>query len=333
MEEFGWGVKKDAKLNCASSNVDRSTDELSELEVNSDQPADTVAQECSAASDHSGNDTDKSAPVKDNQLLLQHLSGLSLPSNDPAKWKQLTRADREVIVINGYPRTPLSFPRDSFGRHFPENIFHETLPNGEKVSRDWLVWSQSAQGLFCFPCCLFQGHEQQLPVSMLSKPDAGFKDNWRKLYDRLQSHQRNSAHLSRYYDWKSLEESLKKHSGVDMALQKQVEAETAKWREILRCILDVTLFLAERSLPFRGCSSEIGEPDNGLFLGTLELLSQHNKVLQLHLQKVKAHQDQQSRMQVHYLSWTSQNEFIAECGKLVCDAIVQEVKSAFYYTV
>ena len=38
-------------------------------------------------------------------------------------------------------------------------------------------------------------------------------------------------------------------------------------------------------------------------------------------------------MQVHYLSWSSQNEFIAECGKLVCDAIVEEVKSAFYYSI
>ena len=45
------------------------------------------------------------------------------------------------------------------------------------------------------------------------------------------------------------------------------------------------------------------------------------------------HQDQQSRMQVHYLSWSSQNEFIAESGKLVCDAIVEEVKSAFYYSI
>ena len=274
LEEFGWGVKKDAKLtDCASSDVDRSVDELSELEVNSDQPADTVAEECSTVSDHSASDTDKSIQVKYDQLLPQHLSGLSLPSNDPAKWKQLTRTDKEVIVVNGPPQISLSFPRDSFGRHFPESIFHETLPNGEKVSRDWLVWSQSAQGLFCFPCCLFQSREQQLHVSMLSKPDAGLKDNWRKLYERVQSHQRNSAHLSCYYDWKSLEASLKKHSGIDMALQKQIEAETAKWREILRCILDVTLFLAERNLPFRGCSSEIGEPDNGLFLGTLELLN------------------------------------------------------------
>ena len=171
MEEFGWGVKKDAKLtDCASSDVDRSVDELFELEVNSDQPAGTVAEECSTVSDHSGSDTDKSTQVKYNQLLPQHLSGLSLPSNDPAKWKQLTHTDKEV---NGPPQILLSFPRDSFGRHFLENIFHETLPNGEKVSWDWLVWSQSAQGLFCFPCCLFQSREQHLHVSMLSKPDTG----------------------------------------------------------------------------------------------------------------------------------------------------------------
>ena len=36
---------------------------------------------------------------------------------------------------------------------------------------------------------------------------------------------------------------------------------------------------------------------------------------------------------MHYLSWSSQNEFIAECGKLVCDATVEEVKSAFYYSI
>ena len=46
---------------------------------------------------------------------------------------------------------------------------------------------------------------------------------------------------------------------------------------------------------------------------------------------MKTHQNQQSRMQAHYLSWSCQNEFIAECAKLLLDAIVKEVKCAFYY--
>ena len=324
LEEFGWGAKKGK----GEDSVDESIQLTSEAGTSTDEISVSVADQGSTDSDQGGGATQKS---KYNEISPQQLSksGLSLPSSDPAKWKELTGTDKEVIVLNGPPQNPSAFPRDSSGRPFPENIFYETLPNGEKVCRDWLVWSPSAQGLFCFPCCLFKGCEQQL--SMLTRPDAGLKDNWRKLYDRVKSHQRSSAHLSRYCDWKRLHESLKQHSGIDMALQKQIEAETAKWREILKCILDVTLFLAERNLPFRGCSSKIGDPDNGLFLGTLELLSQHNKVLQMHLQEVKTHQDQQSRMQAHYLSWSSQNEFITECGKLVLDAVIKEVTSAFYY--
>ena len=61
----------------------------------------------------------------------------------------------------------------------------------------------------------------------------------------------------------------------------------AKWREIFRCILDVVLFLAERNLPFRGSTIKLDDPNNGLFLGNLELLSRHNQVLKVHLNEVK----------------------------------------------
>lgn len=110
-----------------------------------------------------------------------------------------------------------------------------------------------------------------------------------------------------------MQESLTKESGIDSALQKQMKAEVVKWREIFRCILNVTLFLAKQHLSFRGISRKIGEHDNSLFLDTLELLSQHNRVLEQHLQEVKQHQDRQERTQTHYLSWSSQNDFILKC--------------------
>ena len=150
----------------------------------------------------------------------------------------------------------------------------------------------------------------------------------------MQSHERNSSHLLHYCNWKHLEASLKKHTGIDASLQKELETETAKWRQILRCILHVTLFLAERNLPFRGHNSKIGDQGNGLFLGELELLSRYNPVLKLHLNEVKQSQDKsQTRMQAHYLSWGSQNEFIELCGKLVFDAVVKEVKDSLYYSI
>lgn len=44
----------------------------------------------------------------------------------------------------------------------------------------------------------------------------------------------------------------------------------------------------------------------------------------------KSHESR-SRLQVHYLSWSSQNEFIEECAKLVTQFIVKEIQAAIYY--
>ena len=36
-------------------------------------------------------------------------------------------------------------------------------------------------------------------------------------------------------------------------------------------------------------------------------------------------------MPAHYLSWSSQNEFIEECAKLVTQVIVNELKASFHF--
>ena len=91
--------------------------------------------------------------------------------------------------------------------------------------------------------------------------------------------------------------------------------------------------MTKRNLPFRGSTIKLDDPSNGLFLGNLELLSRHNQVLRVHLNEVKKHQKTETRMQAHYLSWLSQNEFIEECGKVVINAIIEEVKTALYYSI
>ena len=65
----------------------------------------------------------------------------------------------------------------------------------------------------------------------------------------------------------------------------------------------------------------------------LELLSNHNKVLEMHLKDVKQYQEIKSHMQAHYLSWTSQNEFFDACGKRVLYTVIKESKNALYYNV
>lgn len=157
---------------------------------------------------------------------------LPTSTSDPATWKHLTQAQRDIIVQNGPSGKLHCFPRDSCGRRFPGNIFFSTLPNGEQVHRDWFVWSSSVQGLFCFPCCVFQGFTERGQNSQLARSEAGVKGCWRKLYKRIETQQRNSVHISRYCDWKSLEAILRKPVGIDSAVEKQLDAETAKFWDV-----------------------------------------------------------------------------------------------------
>ena len=113
--------------------------------------------------------------------------------------------------------------------------------------------------------------------------------------------------------------------------QQSILEETNRWRQILRCLLDVTLFLGERNLPFRGSGPAVGDLDNGLFLGTLELLGSYNGTIKQHLDKVTECQKKGERMQIHYLSWQSQNEFLTLCAKNVLNEIVKEVQNSYYY--
>ena len=170
-------------------------------------------------------------------------------------------------------------------------------------------------------------------TSKLTKPDLGHGDNWRKLYGKVEAHQRSSSHVSCFITWKELEKTVLRTTGIDQQLQSQFESEESKWREIFRCILDVVLFLLERQLLFRGSTTELNNPNNGLFLGNLELLSGHNKILKSHLDEVEKRQENNSRMQAHYRSPRSQNEFIDECSKVALNAIVEEIKQVLYYSI
>ena len=120
-------------------------------------------------------------------------------------------------------------------------------------------------------------------------------------------------------------------SGIDSHFQRKLCEGKARWRQIFKALLGVTLFLAERNLAFRGSSSTIGEIDNGNFLGLLELLSSYHPIIKQHLDDVKEHQMKGQRKQAHYLSWQTQNEFITLCANEVRGTVIADLHKAYYY--
>ena len=75
---------------------------------------------------------------------------------------------KETYNRKGHHENPQCFPRDNSGCRFRTSIFLDLL-NGEKVKRDWLVWSSSAPGPFSFASCLFQNLSQHEQFQNLAK--------------------------------------------------------------------------------------------------------------------------------------------------------------------
>lgn len=254
---------------------------------------------------------------------------------DPALWPgNLTNEERETVVHRFANKDGgnIITAKDKEGKPFPSYLQFSKSANGrEKIRRDWLICSESGNTLHCIPCLLFS-HELKRPSkSDLSKD--GIKMSqfiWRAMYSRLPEHETSMPHKECYLKWKSLQNSLLSGTGVDSHIQKQIQAEIEKHTMILERLLDVTLHLASRNLPFRGKTSNLDDVHNGNFLGTLELLGRYDPVLEEHLQKLR--QKKEGQRITHYLSPDTQNEFIDICGKRVVKTIMDERQAAIYYS-
>ena len=106
-----------------------------------------------------------------------------------------------------------------------------------------------------------------------------------------------------------------------------------KWKELLQRVIDVVLFLGERGLSFRGDTHVIGDVHNGNFLGIIELISHYDPILREHVTKVQQSQKERKRLQAHYLSKDSQNEFIHICADKVRRCILDESNNAKYFSI
>ncbi|KAL6561541.1 hypothetical protein OROMI_017142 [Orobanche minor] len=66
-----------------------------------------------------------------------------------------------VLACNGPKRdvTIEKGPNDRSNRHFSSIHYNRILSNGEKIDRDWLVYSKELDKIFYFCCKLFKkGH-------------------------------------------------------------------------------------------------------------------------------------------------------------------------------
>lgn len=206
------------------------------------------------------------------------------------------------------------YPKNSQNRHFSNQFRCRSAENGEKIIRQWLVYSEKFDSAYCFCCRLFD-------ISSKSQfgQKAGFKD-WKHIADRLKAHEISPAHFKCMVQWFEVENRLKGGKSINQELINQIRTEAQRSEEVLQRLVEITLYLAENNIAFRGTSAKLFTKRNGNFLGLVQLLGKFDVVLMEHLRRIS---DKETHF--HLLSVSIQNELISLLGNAVKQSILKKI--------
>ncbi|XP_014779165.1 uncharacterized protein LOC106875504 [Octopus bimaculoides] len=109
-------------------------------------------------------------------------------------------------------------------------------------------------------------------------------------------------------------------------LDEQIKAEHDFWKRVLQQVMTVIYLLRERGLAFRN-DETFCCPNNGNFLGLLELIAKFDPFLRTHINQYE------NEGHTSYLSKTICEEVIQLMAKIVLEEIVKEIKEAGYFSV
>ena len=140
--------------------------------------------------------------------------------------------------------------------------------NGSATHQPWAVCTVSIAG-YSVPRQSRSLHSRLVLVSVTQ---------WKHAYERISAHEQSRGHMC------AVTESVKIGCRVDQSLQKEIDEQTSYWENVIKRLVSVITFLAERGLAFRGNDQIIGSPHNGNYLGLLELASEYDPFLAVHIQ-------------------------------------------------
>nr|XP_042706119.1 zinc finger MYM-type protein 1-like [Chrysemys picta bellii] len=116
---------------------------------------------------------------------------------------------------------------------------------------------------------------------------------------------------------------------INIQMENQFFEVRAYWKNVLTCVVEAIVFLAEHGLPFRGSDETVGSKHNGNYLGILELIAKYDPFLAQHINEHANH----GKGHTSYLSKTICNELIALLAKNTLSAIVDEIKDVGYFSI
>ena len=213
------------------------------------------------------------------------------------------------------------YPRNQEGRHFSQSYFKRKLPNGEVFPRQWLVYSNSKDSVFCFCCRIFE-------IKSSSKLVCDGYKNWKHLSEIIGIHENGVAHMGCYQRWKEMEMRMRSGKTIDMEEQKLIEKESLRWQHVLYRLMNIILYLSSHNMAFRGSSDKLCTRNNGNFLGLVQLLAKFDPVMENHVTMAT-----KGEISDHYCGKNIQNELISLMANEVNKIIISRALIAKYYAI
>lgn len=253
---------------------------------------------------------------------LQQESDIDL--SDPAKWPKIITDPVRMSLIDTGPIQCLdvNFPKDHNNRSFSTLYFSKKISNGEKIYRNWLVYSKSINSVFCFCCKIFCN------ITSSAFSNDGYSE-WQHLSRNLERHEKSKEHFRCFKSWMDLKKSLKYERTVDAINETLINLEKKRWKAVIERIVYVIKFLARQNLAFRGHSNKLYESNNGNFLKLMETIAQFDNIIAEHIGRI---QHDSARMP-HYLGDKIQNEIISLIGEKIKANIISLLKYSKYYSI
>ena len=122
-------------------------------------------------------------------------------------------------------------------------------------------------------------------------------------------------------------------SRADMEGQARREEERQRNREIMRRLIDITLYLARQNGAFRGKNESNTSLNKGNVLELVQLLSKYDSTIKMHLDHINKIHSKQKTAQVSLLSNRTQNDIISALATYVRGEILKEMDESKTFSI
>lgn len=255
------------------------------------------------------------------------MSNVSVWQNDPVNFIKINNWTPELrnMVLQWGPCQPKEhefyngeYPQDEYKRHFHYSWYSRQLLDNTFINREWLTYSQKLNKVFCLSCILYGNNPNKAWVK------DGF-DYWKNGLMSIRQHESTSTHVMATLKIKLQKSTLPLLPSLVEEKKRQVSFN----REVVKQLIEITIFLARHNLPFRGHDEKCTSDLKGNFKDIIILLSKYSPILSDHINKLKI----KGKKENSFMSWERQNLLIESIAQYISSVIKSQILTARYFSI